>query len=173
MQYNEQIYFPLPSCWFDHNKQPTFLGFIQLTWAKKPWWKTKAPLNVYFWPCTIYRHEYLLNLLRKETPVVKAYPLTTQKSTTLAEVEQYTTLLTEKPTNLVKYNLGKVNLKAMLGWPNAISRSTLWLVYADACLQFNEKKRKQENPSESEQFEAAGNVIPWATIRIFSPQYCE
>ena len=72
-----------------------------------------------------------MNLLRKETPGVKTDPLKTQQNTTLAEVDQDTTLLTEKPTNVVKYNLCKVNLKAtlvgavfpaMLGWPNAFSR---------------------------------------------------
>ena len=72
-----------------------------------------------------------MNLLRKETPEVKTDPLKTQQNTTLAEVDQDTTLLTEKPTNVVKYNLGKVNLKAtlvgavflaMLGWSNAFSR---------------------------------------------------
>jgi len=74
-----------------------------------------------------------MNLLRKETPEVKADPLRTQQNTTLAEVDQ-DTLLTEKPTNVVKYNLGKANLKAtlvstvfpaMLGWPTAFSRGIL------------------------------------------------
>ena len=62
---------------------------------------------------------------------------------------------------------------AMLGWPNSFSRGTSWLVYADACFQFKDKKRKSEKPSKSKQFEAAGDVIPWRTIRIFSPQYFE
>ena len=53
-----------------------------------------------------------MNLLGKETPVVKADPIKTQENTTPAEVD--TTFLTEKPTNVVKYNLDKVNLKAML-----------------------------------------------------------
>ena len=75
-----------------------------------------------------------MNLLQKGTPKVKADPLRTQQNTTLPEVDQDTTLLTEKPTNVVKYNLGKVNLKAMLvstvfpamlGWPNAFSRGIL------------------------------------------------
>ena len=47
--------------------------------------------------------------------------------------------------NVIKCNLGKVNLEAMLlgrfpsyagGLPNASSRGTSWLVYAVACLQF-------------------------------------
>ena len=73
-----------------------------------------------------------MNLLGKETPVVKADPIKTQENTTPAEVD--TTFLTEKPTNVVKYNLDKVNLKAMLvsavawsamlGWPNSFCRGT-------------------------------------------------
>ena len=50
-----------------------------------------------------------------------------------------------KAINVIKCNLGKVNLEAMLlgrfpsyagGLPNASSRGTSWLVYAVACLQF-------------------------------------
>ena len=81
--------------------------------------------------CVPSTDKYLMNLLGKETPVVNADPIKTQQNTTPAEVD--TTLLTEKPTNVVKYNSDKVNLKAMLvstvfpamlGWPNSFSRGT-------------------------------------------------
>ena len=81
--------------------------------------------------CVPSTGKYLMNILGKETPVVKADPIETEQNTAPAEVD--TTLLTEKPTNVVKYNSDKVNLKAMLvstvftamlGWPNSYSRGT-------------------------------------------------
>ena len=138
MQCNEQIYLPLPRCWFDCNKQPIFSGFTQYMWAKNLGGKQKY-LSMCTSDCVPSTDKYLINLLGKETPVVKADPITTQQNTTPAEVD--TRLLPEKLTNVVKYNLDKVNLKAMLvsavfiamlGWPNSFknSRGTLWLVYA-------------------------------------------
>ena len=55
--------------------------------------------------CVPSTDKYLINLLGKETPVVKVDSITTQQNTTPAEVD--TTPLTEKPTNVVKYNLHK------------------------------------------------------------------
>ena len=147
-QCNEQIYLPLPRCWFDCNKHPIYSGFIQYMWANNLDGKQKY-LSMCTSGCVPSTDKYLMNLLGKETPVVKAYPIKIQQNTIPAEVD--TTLLTEKPTNVVKYNLDKVKLKAMLvsavfpamlGWPNSFCRGTSWLVYADACFQFKDKKKK-------------------------------
>ncbi|CAH3123104.1 unnamed protein product [Porites lobata] len=73
--------------------------------------------------CVPSTDKYLMNLLGKETPVVKAYPIKIQPNTIPAEVD--TTLLTEKPTNVVKYNLDKVNLKAMLHLLHNLPEPTL------------------------------------------------
>ena len=49
--------------------------------------------------CVPSTDKYLMNLLGKEIPVVKADLIKTQQNTTPAEVD--TTLLTEKPTKLM------------------------------------------------------------------------
>ena len=49
--------------------------------------------------CVPSTGKYLMNILGKETPVVKADPIETEQNTTPAEVD--TTLLTEKPTKLM------------------------------------------------------------------------